>query len=521
MSQDYTRASLELLLNISRELATTLDLQVVLRRVLFLSMSNVGAERASIIILDEQQRAVDAANVYGTDLQSLPVESLQDLIDKGLAGWVIRQREAALIMDTSQDERWRRRPDDAVIPGGAKSAICAPLMTRDRLVGVLTIVHPIPNFFNQDHLALVQTIADLAGIAIHNAQLYESLQTAHKRYYDLFEDSIDAILVSNLNGRILEANQQAAARLGQPASELVGLSVYDFHEVRSEKLNPGPEALEAGSIVSYESSLYGNESMLPVEVYVRKIRFSGEDCLQWLFHDISERKQLDELQDNLSAMIYHDLRSPLANIISSLDILSTLLPIEENPTYKSVFLIAMRSTDRMQRLINSLLDINRLEAGQPIANRKLTVVPELVQEAVEAVKPNCDSKRQTILVKTDLDLPSVFVDADMVRRVLINLLENASKYTPSDTNIEIGAQLEGEEILFWVQDNGEGIPPEAQEKIFDRFVRLQGERFPRGLGLGLAFCRLAVQAHGGKIWVESQEGRGSRFMFKLPAAKST
>jgi signal transduction histidine kinase len=175
----------------------------------------------------------------------------------------------------------------------------------------------------------------------------------------------------------------------------------------------------------------------------------------------------------------------------------------------------------MQRLINSLLDINRLEAGQPIANRKPTPVTELVNDAVDAVKPNCESRRQTLLISLDSDLPPVFVDADMVRRVLINLLENATKYTPSDSKIEIGARSEGGTVTFWVQDYGQGIPDEAQERIFDRFVRLQGERFPRGLGLGLSFCRLAVQAHGGKIWVESQMGQGSRFVFLLPVAKSS
>ena len=109
---------------------------------------------------------------------------------------------------------------------------------------------------------------------------------------------------------------------------------------------------------------------IPVEIYVHKISFGGEELLQWIIRDITERKQLNSLRDDLSAMIYHDLRSPLANIVSSLDMLRALIPESENQVLQQVLSIAIRSSDRLQRLINSLLDINRLEAGQEITNRK-------------------------------------------------------------------------------------------------------------------------------------------------------
>jgi signal transduction histidine kinase len=187
---------------------------------------------------------------------------------------------------------------------------------------------------------------------------------------------------------------------------------------------------------------------------------------------------------------------------------------------KSVLSIASRSTDRMQRLINSLLDIHRLEAGNPIITQSAVDIVKLAEEAIEVVQPLAEGKQQTLESHLPANLPAVWVDQDMVRRILINLLENANKFTPMQGHVRLGGMRDGDMVRLWVQDTGQGIPREAQDQIFEKFTRLQAERFPKGLGLGLAFCRLAVQAHGGNIWVESQEGKGSRFMFTLPVASS-
>jgi signal transduction histidine kinase len=111
-------------------------------------------------------------------------------------------------------------------------------------------------------------------------------------------------------------------------------------------------------------------------------------------------------------------------------------------------------------------------------------------------------------------------DQDMIRRVVTNLLENACKYSPHGSRIEVGARQQGDQILVWVEDNGSGIPASEHERIFDKFTRLKTENAPKGLGLGLAYCRLVIQAHGGKIWVDSEVGVGSRFTFSLPVVQS-
>jgi PAS domain S-box-containing protein len=523
-----TRSSLELLFKVSRELTSALDLHTVLTRVLFLSTSSVQAERGSVIVMDEQQQPVDAAIIYEGRLVSYTVDSLKSTLGQGLAGWVVSRVQPALVPDTSQDSRWLRRPDDENERSGAKSAICVPITVHEELVGVLTLVHATPNLFNKEHLALLQSISDQAGIAIHNARLYESLQAAHRRYQELFEDSIDPILITDLEGKIQETNRQAVTVSGRTRDTLLNASVWDLQSLRPDWLQSHLNEIHTGVTVNSESEFFPqNRTPITVEIYLHKVSFGGGDLLQWIIRDITERKQLDTLRDDLSAMIYHDLRSPLANIVSSLDMLRALVPDTNdntNPVIPQVLSIAIRSSDRMQRLINSLLDINRLEAGQPITNRKTIDILPLVREAIDAIQPVTSTKRQNLSVDIEEGLPGLWGDEDMIRRVLINLLENASKFTPIEGSLLVGARKESDWIRIWVKDTGPGIPPEAQGGLFNKFSRVQGERvqsdrLPKGLGLGLAFCKLAILAHGGSIGVESEPGTGSCFFFTVPATK--
>jgi NtrC-family two-component system sensor histidine kinase KinB len=274
--------------------------------------------------------------------------------------------------------------------------------------------------------------------------------------------------------------------------------------------------LHGGKTLSYESNLCtasGHE--VPIQVYVREIKTDELSGLQWILRDITEQKKLDTLKDDLTSMIYHDLKSPLANVVSSLDLLETMLPPGDT-SMKSLLAISMRSSERIQRMIDSLLDLSILEAGQPIGKRAPVNVSNLVYESVEAIVSTINNKNQSISYKVDENLPRVLADQDMIRRVVTNLVENASKYSSPNTNIEIGAGQKDGQVMIWVQDHGPGIPASEQERIFDKFTRLKTENMPKGLGLGLAYCRLAVLAHGGRIWAESELGVGSRFIFTLP-----
>ncbi|GAB4494978.1 MAG: hypothetical protein OHK0052_01340 [Anaerolineales bacterium] len=688
-----SRASLELLYHISRELTSALDLRTVLQRVLFLSMRNISASSGSIIVVDEHGQPVESAIIHGAQVHDQTTRQLRVTIDRGLAGWVLKNRQAVLINDTSHDDRWIRRPDDAEERTGPKSAVSAPLLARERLLGVLTLVNPQPGFFTMEHLELVQTIADQAGIAVLNgmlyaesqrqarvmsalaetaavinatlrvedvlqrimvqttqalrvqaaglallvnngkelefraatgwvkdqvigsrmsvergvagwvaregrgaiianaqldprfdpltdqrtgfetralacapirlrdrvigvleainpisggfdssalmvlsgigslagtaiqhAQLFSGLQAAHRRYRELFEDSIDPIFITNLKGQIIENNRPACLATGLESTVLRERNIRELHQPHSSMLNENLDQVVTGKRnMRYESMLFNAQADQPhpVEVYAHLIEIDEQPYIQWILRDITERKRLDKLRDDLISMIYHDLRSPLNNVISSLDVLQNTLPEESDASTQSILNIAIRSTERIQRLTNSLLDVNRLESGQKIVTQKATAVEGLIADTIDAIAPIAHNKSQEIHSLIQANTPAIYVDADMIRRVLINLLENAAKYTPAHGYLGIGASWGGEWVYLWVEDNGPGIPPEKREQIFHKFARLDEQsEGSTGIGLGLTFCRLVVEGHGGKIWVESQPGLGSRFIFTLPVATS-
>lgn len=685
--EDRTRVLLELLYHVSREVATALDLQTVLQRVLFEATQNIGGQRGSIVVLDDNGKPIDSTIVYGKTFHQDTTQQLRDTVERGLAGWVVRNRKPALIPNTSLDDRWLRRPDDAVDRTGAKSALCVPLLAREKLVGVLTLVHPQADAFGIEHLELMQAIADQAGIAvlnarlytesqrqarvmtalaegaaainislrldevlqrilnqsmqalqvetvalaltdsatgelvfraatgqnagnilgrrvppgrglagqvvteghgvvvpivsldtrfknedkfggietraiaaapikaqgkvigvleainpvsgvfdpdallvmngissmagtnIQNAQLFEKLEAAHRRYRELFETSIDPILITDWEGNILEANRKASSVSMYLDEELRTMNIDQVHEVDFGKTGEKFEHISEYQPCIYQSLLHKKDGhTIHVQVNVRPVNFEDADVLQWTLHDISERKALDDLRNDLIAMVYHDLRSPLANIISSLDILGGLVNTDDNETIQSILSVAANSTTRIERLVNSLLDINRMESGQKIANQNVVHLEELIAQAVEEVQPLAESRKQEVRFLDLNNLPSVWVDKDMILRVLVNLLENAAKFTPAGSKILVDASKEDGWIAVSIEDNGPGIPVLDRERIFDKFTRLRGTHKPGGLGIGLAFCKIAVEGHGGKIWVESQNNVGTTFFFTLPVA---
>ncbi|HET6845285.1 MAG TPA: GAF domain-containing protein, partial [Anaerolineales bacterium] len=226
-----TESLLQLLIRINHDVAGALDLRTVLQRLIFAAVQHVGGERASIIVVDDTGTPVDATIVYGTSLHEHTTKQLKDTLDRGLAGWVIRNRRPALLPDTSMDERWLRRPDDGAEQSGAKSAVCVPLLARGRMVGALTIVHSVPGAFGNEHLQLAAAIADQASIAVLDARLYAEstrqarIMTALAEGAASFGSSLDMQDVwERVLGRTIEALQVETAALGlmdDPASSLV------------------------------------------------------------------------------------------------------------------------------------------------------------------------------------------------------------------------------------------------------------------------------------------------------------
>jgi signal transduction histidine kinase len=298
------------------------------------------------------------------------------------------------------------------------------------------------------------------------------------------------------------------------------MNINELHNVNWDVVGEDYSKLLEDTSSNYESSLTTkNEVEIPIQVNVHQIQIADQCRLEWILRDISERKNLDQLREDLTSMIFHDLRSPLSNVISSLDVIQASLPERDDPEIYSLFDIANRSTVRIQRLTKSLLDINRLESGQPITKKELINPGELINFAKKALITQAKAKKQEVIIDIAPDISQISADRDMLERVLINIYQNAIKFTPTEGRIEFGAAEENNVTRFWVMDSGLGVDPDYIDRIFDKYTRIHPDERIKGLGLGLAFCRLAVEGHGGKIWVENLPDGGAVFSFTIPIAE--
>ncbi|MCB8965333.1 MAG: HAMP domain-containing sensor histidine kinase [Chloroflexota bacterium] len=245
---------------------------------------------------------------------------------------------------------------------------------------------------------------------------------------------------------------------------------------------------------------------------------------QELAQAYADLQAAEMMRDELTDMLVHDLRSPLTSVSLSLDLLEKTLEDPDKAMYRPRFFRGARdSLQQMLALINQLLDVARLEAGQLKLEPTTFAIAELLQEKAARFTLQAETAGKQLRVNVDDALPSVQADRELVGRVLDNLIGNALKHTRSGGHITLCAATNGPGLVLHVADTGEGIPAEAAVHIFDKFYQVrdaQGKPVRRGTGLGLSFCKLVVEAHNGRIWVESQPGQGSTFSFTLPLANA-
>lgn len=249
----------------------------------------------------------------------------------------------------------------------------------------------------------------------------------------------------------------------------------------------------------------------------------GRQLVQQVSRLQTEREQLLELQrvrQETSDLVVHDLRNPLGTIYGALSMLELVLPEDTLHDNRELLDLANAACERMRRLVDSLLDVAKLETGEMLIALKASDLRLLLEDAAHRQALTTRMRGVEIDVVAPDELPSVLIDVEKIERVLANLLDNAIKYSPDDEVITLAAEVDDDQqqIVVSVTDRGQGIPVEERERVFERFAQVAGQKpIRRGFGLGLTFCRLAVEGHGGHIWIEGgPDRRGSRFVFTLP-----
>lgn len=509
-------------------LTSSLDLRQVLDRVASAARELSDAEAVALYLYSY---ASDQFSPGATAGQPLPGDGIGDIRPRGMTRQALQQRRPIYVGDTDAE------PDTnaGLVNHGIRSLVCMPVIGHDQVLGILNIYSRCPNKFSEATVHLVSALVNQAAAAIENSRLFQAVAEGRDKLHAILSSSREGVLMFDLAGRVAIANPMLEKMIGIPRIRLEGELLADLLDLPAldcaAQLGYNPSDLLAllDQIQHNRPPTDTNQVYQLVQPSARFVERSGTPVLDadggsvgWMItlRDVTEERELQQMRDDLTRMIVHDLRSPLSAIFSGLELLSEMLPEEgyAGPMLDAVS-ASQHSCIKLLNLVNTLLDISKMEAGQMTMSLQPADLAELVGHAVDWLSPLAQAQGIRVVSHVSENW-LVLADDEKVGRLLTNLLDNALKFTPAGGQVAVTAErAPGEEgfVRCAVHDTGPGVPPEYRERIFDRFVQVKGPRGRRrGTGLGLTFCKLVVEAHGGRIWVESEEGKGSTFYFTLP-----
>jgi len=534
------RDRVETLYRITSQLSVSLDLDHVLNRALELVVEAVGAERASILMLNPQTGQLVHRAALGAGAQ-LPPGGVSTRFQrgKGLAGWVAEQREAVIIPDIRYDPHW---VEEKQTIRGYRSALAVPLGVSDEVLGTLLLFHTQSDFFNKDHLRLVEAAATQVANAINNAELYGLIRDQAERLGStlkahqveaakgqaILEGVADGVMVADARGKIVLFNAAAERILELPRKEALGrttsemLGLYGSQAQNWMKTaatwSKQPESYAAGEYLAARLDI--GERV--VSVHLAPV-LMGDEFLGTVsvFRDVTAEVKANRAKTEFVSMVSHELRTPMTSIKGYTDLLlmgaAGILAQDQRGFLTTI----KNNADRLAMLVNDLLDISRIESGRVALSPRVMRVDGVITQVITAMGARARGLGLTLRADVSPTLPKVTADPDRVAQILANLVENACLYTPAGGEIVVAARAHGDEMHISVRDTGIGIAAKDQEKIFDRFFRADDPRVQRipGTGLGLAIVKSLVEMHGGRVEVESALGEGSTFTFTLPTVQ--
>jgi two-component system phosphate regulon sensor histidine kinase PhoR len=400
----------------------------------------------------------------------------------------------------------------------ARSVISVPLRARKQPLGALTVARTSRGeAFDADDLALVQDLAVRVGLALDRGRLYRLVEERADAARVL-EHVGDGILLLDRNGVIRLWNPAAEAITAIDAKSVLGRSAIDAI--------PGwQNAVDQVPVLTAPDPGH-DEDTIPIDtprgerwISISGVRFFGGTV--YAFRDLTDVRRLEEIKADFIATASHELRTPLAAVYGAAQtLLRHDFALDEVGRERFVSLIADES-ERLGRIVNEILLANQLDSGRVDMDVEPFDPADLVERVVEATRAHAPPT-VTVSHSAGEDLPHISADSDKVRQVLVNLIENAIKYSPEGGHVEVDVNEHDGAVRFGVRDEGLGIQPEDQDRIFEKFYRADPHmvRGVGGTGLGLYICKELVGRMGGRIWVEPNDGKGSAFFFELQTAEA-
>lgn len=499
----------------------TLDLQATLNTALEAVLSVVEADAAGISLIDEETNEVVLLAQHGWVQDFVSTNPMRIPAGRGMSGQVIARDQVVAHnqLDGTEDYAVPSFREEAF-----RSIVMAPMHARSKIIGILSIMSHQENQFDTDVVTVLKAIADTVGVALDNARLYENRVEQEQRLSAILQATIDGIIATDQDSRINLVNQTAEAMLEIKSDRLIGVPLREA-PIQPRMRDQLLFALSSSADGQHKAFQVTLESGRVVSVLVSPVKVPGlvtqkEEMDGWLIllQDITHYRQAEIARAEFVQAAAHDMRNPLSVTNSAVNMLDTLLENKDD-TIIEVIGIARTGVSRLQRLIDDLLQMEKIESGFGFGLTPVNV-RELCDEVSREIVPLMTERNLDYDYEIDPEAPqTIQIDRSWINRALHNYLENASKYTQDGGQVRLRAYLKEPMLHFEVIDNGPGIPAAAQARLFERFYRVRETRDIRGSGLGLAIVKSIVEAHGGTVYVYSKPGDGSTFGMTLPLAR--
>ncbi|MCG3206005.1 MAG: Adaptive-response sensory-kinase SasA [Elusimicrobia bacterium] len=515
-----SQSDFELLLQANRILSSKLDATDVLQAVMELATKVVKAEASSLLLLDEIKNELYFDVALGSVGPS--VKQIRLKVGEGIAGWVAKERRPLIVNDVSADPRFSSRVDKST-RFQTKSILAVPLEAKGKLIGVVEALNKEHDgqFSSQDQ-EVFEIFGSQAAIAIENARLFSEVTREREKLNTVFSEMSDGVMLLDAERRILLINASATRLLGLVPEKTVG------------------ETFQAGLLPDFNSTppleeVFSKKDHLHEVEWVRR---AGKDLVVSalfvhlepdekgteqgtliMMQDVTEEKRGEMLKRNFLSLISHKLRTPLTVILGYGPLLSSDTSKMTEGQKKAIHAICAQG-QHLSGLVDKLLRFTLVESDSFEKKMAPCSLEPLLHEAIKTgVEEGLEEK-----IKVDVSLaslPKISADPALLREVFKNLLENAFKFNDKpDKKILVDAKEQGDFVTLHVTDNGVGIPPEEQEKVFQKFYQVENSFTGQvaGAGLGLAFCKKVMEAMRGSILLESEIGKGTRVTLKFPKA---
>ena len=507
------------LLDAGAQLSVSLDWRAGLQAVAKLAVPRI-ADWCAVHVREQDGSIATLAVEHADQAKLVFAKELQDRYPPDPAS----ERGAAAVISSGEAQLIAEIPDDTLVAAarddiheqllrqlGPQSFLCVPITARGNTLGAITFVtDESGRRFTQTDLLTAEELALRAAAVIENAQLYEEVEQ-RARAARALETIADGVVLLDRDERILLWNNAAEAMTGLRAADLLG--------------RPAREALPgyAENVAAVEGD--GRPQTVPFEVGGRELwlSFSAvrfDDGTVYAFRDLTEERALEQMRSDFVATVSHELRTPLAAIYGSAVTLRRRdLDLAEEMRTRLLEVVANES-NRLAQIVNDVLLASHLDSGQLQLRIETVDAAKVTETVVEAARTHLPDGVTLTLAAHDR-LPPVAADEQQLRQVLVNLVENAVKYSPDGGPVTVTISRGDRGVRWAVADRGLGIPASERRRVFEKFYRLDPNmtRGIGGTGLGLYICRELVHRLDGRIWVEGNTGKGSTFYVEIPVAE--